>query len=126
MNTDIRQRRHRRLYGARCRRADVRCRTKSEDGMREDGIRFHAEAIRCIVLGSREQQIECPGSITCEEVTTLRTIVLAFVLLLSLFAMTAWADEMTGYISDSKCGVKGASDSHADCAVKCVKGGAVP
>ena len=56
----------------------------------------------------------------------MKRIVLAFVLLLSLFAMTSWADEMTGYISDSKCGAKGASDSHADCAVKCVKGGAVP
>ena len=72
------------------------------------------------------QQIEYPGSTTCEEVTTLKRIVVAFVLLLSLFAVTSWADEMTGYISDSKCGAKGASDSHADCAVKCVKGGAVP
>jgi hypothetical protein len=100
--------------------------TKSEGGLRENGIRFHAEMIRCILLVSREQQIECPGSTTCEEVTTLKRIVVVFVLLLSLFAMTSWADEMTGYISDSKCGAKGASDSHADCAVKCVKGGALP
>lgn len=28
---------------------------------------------------------------------------------------------LTGYISDSECGVKGASDKHADCAAKCVK-----
>ena len=27
----------------------------------------------------------------------------------------------TGYISDSMCGVKGASEKHADCATKCVK-----
>jgi uncharacterized protein DUF5818 len=48
------------------------------------------------------------------------------IVLVSLFAMTSWGAEMTGYISDSKCGAKGADDSHADCAVKCVKGGAAP
>jgi hypothetical protein len=55
-----------------------------------------------------------------------RRIVSVFVLAVSLFAMTSWGAEMTGYISDSKCGAKGADDSHADCAVKCVKGGATP
>ena len=30
----------------------------------------------------------------------------------------------TGYISDSKCGVKGANDGARDCTVKCVKEGA--
>lgn len=29
----------------------------------------------------------------------------------------AWA----GFVTDSKCGAKGASASHADCAIKCVK-----
>jgi hypothetical protein len=57
--------------------------------------------------------------------TTLKKLVLALVLVLSVFTLTAVAGEWTGYISDSKCGVKGAADSHADCAVKCVKGGAV-
>ena len=61
-----------------------------------------------------------------EEVTALKRIVLAFVLVLSLFAVTSMAAEMTGYISDSKCAAKGAIDAHADCAVKCVKGGAAP
>jgi hypothetical protein len=61
-----------------------------------------------------------------EEVTALKRIVLAFVLVLSLFAVTSMAAEMTGYISDSKCAAKGAKDAHADCAVKCVKGGAAP
>ena len=42
------------------------------------------------------------------------------------FALTAVADEWTGYISDSKCGAKGAKDEHAECAAKCVKGGASP
>jgi len=52
--------------------------------------------------------------------------VLAFVFVLSVFTLTAVASEWTGYISDSKCGAKGAKDEHADCAVKCVKGGASP
>jgi hypothetical protein len=52
--------------------------------------------------------------------------VVGFVLILSVFALTAVADEWTGYISDSKCGAKGAKDEHAECAAKCVKGGASP
>ena len=56
----------------------------------------------------------------------MKRIVLAFVLVLSLFTVTSFAAEMTGYISDSKCGAKGENDAHADCAVKCVKGGASP
>ena len=38
-------------------------------------------------------------------------------------ATLAWAADgsWTGYISDSHCGAKGASEKHADCAVKCVK-----
>jgi hypothetical protein len=53
-------------------------------------------------------------------------VLLALVLVLSVFSLTAMAGEWTGYISDSKCGAKGAKDEHADCAVKCVKGGASP
>jgi Protein of unknown function (DUF5818) len=56
----------------------------------------------------------------------LKRVVLAVVLLLSVFALTAMAGEWTGYISDSKCGAKGAKDAHVDCAVSCVKGGASP
>ncbi len=56
----------------------------------------------------------------------MKRIVLAFVLMLSLFTVTSLAADMTGYISDSKCGAKGEKDAHADCAVKCVKGGAAP
>jgi uncharacterized membrane protein len=58
-----------------------------------------------------------------EEVTTVKKVVIALVLVLSVFTLTAIAGEWTGYISDSKCGAKGDNDSHADCAVKCVKGG---
>ena len=41
-------------------------------------------------------------------------------------ALTLAAEEgtMTGYITDSKCGVKGAHEGARDCAIKCVKGGA--
>jgi hypothetical protein len=42
---------------------------------------------------------------------------------LTLFAASAFADEWTGYISDAKCGAKGNSEAHAQCADKCVKGG---
>ena len=45
---------------------------------------------------------------------------------LSMCAVAAMGAELTGYISDSKCGAKGAADAHAECAAKCVKGGAAP
>jgi hypothetical protein len=36
--------------------------------------------------------------------------------------LTLGADgSLTGYISDSACGAKGANEKHADCATKCVK-----
>jgi hypothetical protein len=47
-------------------------------------------------------------------------------LVLSLFALCAFAEELTGYISDSKCGAKGNKEAHAACAEKCIKGGAAP
>jgi len=37
-------------------------------------------------------------------------------------ALTFGADKtMTGYISDSDCGAKGANEKHANCVTKCVK-----
>ena len=56
----------------------------------------------------------------------MKKVVLAVVLVLTVFTLTAMAGEWTGYISDSKCGAKGAKDAHADCAASCVKGGASP
>jgi hypothetical protein len=50
--------------------------------------------------------------------------VLPFLLVLSVCTLTAIAGEWTGYFSDSKCGAKSAKDEHAECAMKCVKGGA--
>jgi hypothetical protein len=60
------------------------------------------------------------------EVNDLSRKAIAFALASSLFAVTSFAADMTGYISDSKCGAKGEKDAHADCSVKCVKGGAAP
>jgi hypothetical protein len=55
----------------------------------------------------------------------LQKLITTAILLLSLFAVSAMAGEFTGWISDSKCGAKGASAEHKECAAKCVKGGAV-
>ena len=54
---------------------------------------------------------------------------LLFSLAPALFLFTvapAWAADTTvkGYVSDSLCGAKGASESHADCMKKCVAKGA--
>ena len=48
--------------------------------------------------------------------------------LLSMSAFSAFAGEWTGIIGDSKCAAAGKAnaEAHADCAVKCVKGGAAP
>jgi hypothetical protein len=43
-----------------------------------------------------------------------------FVAALAMAADGSW----TGYISDSKCGVKGANDKAGECTTKCVKEGA--
>jgi hypothetical protein len=49
-------------------------------------------------------------------------------LLMTVTALSAFAGEWTGYIADSTCAGKGKGDSaeHADCAAKCIKGGAAP
>ena len=46
----------------------------------------------------------------------------------SLLAVSAFAKDtkMTGWISDSKCGAKGANAAHAGCAAKCVSSGEKP
>jgi hypothetical protein len=45
-------------------------------------------------------------------------------------ALNLWAapstQSMTGWISDSKCGAKGANAGHATCAKKCVEAGEKP
>ena len=57
----------------------------------------------------------------------MKKLALAFVLVLSLFAFSAAAAELTGYISDANCAkdvAKAESDSHAKCAQGCAKKGA--
>ena len=55
----------------------------------------------------------------------MKKIVFAATLALSTLSLSAFGEELTGYISDSKCAAKkGSDEAHADCAVKCVKGGA--
>ena len=56
----------------------------------------------------------------------MKKIVISVAFVMSFAALSAFGETMTGYVSDSKCGLKGAKDEHADCSVKCVKGGAVP
>lgn len=57
----------------------------------------------------------------------MKRFVFAVVFVLSLFAMSALADDFTGYVADAKCGAargaKAAADGHAACAAKCIKGG---
>ena len=56
----------------------------------------------------------------------MKKLTLAVFLVVSFFVVSAAAKDMTGWISDSKCAAKGAKAEHADCAKKCVEGGASP
>ncbi len=61
---------------------------------------------------------------------TKRVLLIIGVIGLYVISMTALAaaSEMTwaGWISDSKCGAKGANANHAACAKKCIDAGAKP
>ena len=63
-----------------------------------------------------------------KEISVKKTILMAVVL--SFLSLTAWAapkdESYSGWISDSKCGAKGTSASHAACAKKCIDAGAKP
>jgi hypothetical protein len=61
----------------------------------------------------------------------MRKVLVLCLAIFFVLALTALAfDDMgktttvNGYVSDNKCGVKGASATHAACAEKCAKGGA--
>ena len=58
----------------------------------------------------------------------MRKVVIALVLVMSLFTLSAMAGEWTGYISDSKCGAKHAAAAEADmkCVQSCVRRGEAP
>ena len=54
----------------------------------------------------------------------------ALAVMFCFVGLTSWAapkdESMTGWISDSKCGAKGASAGHAACAKKCIDAGEKP
>ena len=54
----------------------------------------------------------------------------ALAVMFCFVGLTCWAtpkdESMSGWISDSKCGVKGASAGHAACAKKCIDAGEKP
>ena len=56
--------------------------------------------------------------------------ILAMAVMMGFVDLTAWAApkdvSMTGWISDSKCGAKGANAGHATCAKKCIDAGETP
>ncbi len=58
----------------------------------------------------------------------MKKLLVGSLLLTSLFAMSAMADEWTGFVGDSKCAAKHASAGEKDsaCAKNCIKGGADP
>jgi hypothetical protein len=56
----------------------------------------------------------------------VKKIVFSSVMALSLFSLSAFAEQFNAYISDSKCGAKHASDMNSKCVMSCVKGGASP
>jgi hypothetical protein len=47
---------------------------------------------------------------------------------MSFTALSAFGASMTGFVADSACAAKGkgGQEAHADCAAKCIKGGAAP
>jgi hypothetical protein len=53
-------------------------------------------------------------------------LLLAAMCLAVLCVTTVWAadDTLSGWVSDTKCGAKGTSEKHADCAKKCIGAGA--
>lgn len=53
----------------------------------------------------------------------MRRTVGLFFLVFALAAVSLYAAQWTGYISDAKCGLKGNSAAHAECAKTCIKNG---
>jgi hypothetical protein len=50
----------------------------------------------------------------------------ALILLVASVSFAGDAQTVNGWVSDSKCGVKGASADQAECTKKCIKAGASP
>ncbi len=58
----------------------------------------------------------------------MKKLVLGSMMFASMFSITALADEMKGFVSDSMCAAKhvGATEKDSACAKKCIKGGSDP
>ena len=56
----------------------------------------------------------------------LLSLAAALIALMASVSFASDAKTVNGWVSDSKCGVKGASADHAGCAKKCIKAGASP
>ena len=53
-------------------------------------------------------------------------VALALVLMIASVSFAAYTQTVNGWISDSKCGAKGANAAHAACAKKCIDMGEKP
>jgi hypothetical protein len=58
----------------------------------------------------------------------MKKLIVSTTLLMSVAALSAFGESMTGFVADSTCAAKGkgGQEAHADCAAKCIKGGAAP
>ncbi|HEX4773693.1 MAG TPA: hypothetical protein VH351_22870 [Bryobacteraceae bacterium] len=56
----------------------------------------------------------------------MKKVMLACALSVSVFSIGAFADTMTGFISDANCGAKHTSAADAKCVAGCLKKGADP
>ncbi|MBZ5857683.1 DUF5818 domain-containing protein [Flavihumibacter profundi] len=56
----------------------------------------------------------------------MKKLLLILLIGMSINSFAQKATTWTAWVSDSHCGAKGKDASHAECAVKCVKGGAEP
>ena len=56
----------------------------------------------------------------------MKKLAVSLLLMLSLCAMTAMAAELTGHITDAKCGAAHAKKVNVACVEKCIKAGAAP
>jgi hypothetical protein len=58
----------------------------------------------------------------------MKKLIVSATFVMSFAALSAFGESMTGFVADSKCAAagKGGQEAHADCAAKCIKGGADP
>lgn len=58
----------------------------------------------------------------------MKKLIVSTTFLMSVAALSAFGASMTGFVADSTCAAKGkgGQEAHADCAAKCIKGGAAP